>query len=384
MKVTRKVFSAAVAAFVFAGCISHAGAQEPIRIGAVLSTTGPIGYAGDPALKTLELYVDQVNAAGGVLGRKLQLITYDDASEAAKTSAFTRRLIESDKVDILIGGSGSGGALSVVPLVEKAEVPFIALASTEALVLPVKKWVFKTPATGRMAAGMIFDDMKKRGITKVALLSETSGFGQSGRQAAQAVAGSAGMTLVADETFGPKDSDMTAQLAKIKALPDLQAVLVYGSGPGPAIASRNFVQLGLRVPLYMSDGVATDDFLKLAGSAAEGIRLPSPAMLVVDQLPANDPQKKMLSEFKQGYEARYRTNVSPFAGYAFDAFYIAIEAIKRAGSTEKAKVRDAIEQTKGFAGAGGVYTMSATDHLGLDPLAFRMLEVRQGKWTLVP
>jgi len=134
----------------------------------------------------------------------------------------------------------------------------------------------------------------------------------------------------------------------------------------------------------MSDGVATDDFLKLAGSAAEGIRLPSPAMLVVDQLPANDPQKKMLSEFKQGYEARYRTNVSPFAGYAFDAFYIAIEAIKRAGSTEKAKVRDAIEQTKGFAGAGGVYTMSATDHLGLDPLAFRMLEVRQGKWTLVP
>lgn len=384
MKVTRKVFSAAVAAFVFAGCISHAGAQEPIRIGAVLSTTGPIGYAGDPALKTLELYVDQVNAAGGVLGRKLQLITYDDASEAAKTSAFTRRLIESDKVDILIGGSGSGGALSVVPLVEKAEVPFIALASTEALVLPVKKWVFKTPATGRMAAGKIFDDMKKRGITKVALLSETSGFGQSGRQAAQAVAGSAGMTLVADETFGPKDSDMTAQLAKIKALPDLQAVLVYGSGPGPAIASRNFVQLGLRVPLYMSDGVATDDFLKLAGSAAEGIRLPSPAMLVVDQLPANDPQKKMLSEFKQGYEARYRTNVSPFAGYAFDAFYIAIEAIKRAGSTEKAKVRDAIEQTKGFAGAGGVYTMSATDHLGLDPLAFRMLEVRQGKWTLVP
>lgn len=381
---TRKVFSAAVAAFVFAGCISHAGAQEPIRIGSVLSTTGPIGYAGDPALKTLELYVDQVNAAGGVLGRKLQLITYDDASEAAKTSAFTRRLIESDKVDILIGGSGSGGALSVVPLVEKAEVPFIALASTEALVLPVKKWVFKTPATGRMAAGKIFDDMKKRGITKVALLSETSGFGQSGRQAAQAVAGSAGMTLVADETFGPKDSDMTAQLAKIKALPDLQAVLVYGSGPGPAIASRNFVQLGLRVPLYMSDGVATDDFLKLAGSAAEGIRLPSPAMLVVDQLPANDPQKKMLSEFKQGYEARYRTNVSPFAGYAFDAFYIAIEAIKRAGSTEKAKVRDAIEQTKGFAGAGGVYTMSATDHLGLDPLAFRMLEVRQGKWTLVP
>jgi len=378
------VFSAAVAAFVFAGCISHAGAQEPIRIGAVLSTTGPIGYAGDPALKTLELYVDQVNAAGGVLGRKLQLITYDDASEAAKTSAFTRRLIESDKVDILIGGSGSGGALSVVPLVEKAEVPFIALASTEALVLPVKKWVFKTPATGRMAAGKIFDDMKKRGITKVALLSETSGFGQSGRQAAQAVAGSAGMTLVADETFGPKDSDMTAQLAKIKALPDLQAVLVYGGGPGPAIASRNFVQLGLRVPLYMSDGVATDDFLKLAGSAAEGIRLPSPAMLVVDQLPANDPQKKMLSEFKQGYEARYRTNVSPFAGYAFDAFYIAIEAIKRAGSTEKAKVRDAIEQTKGFAGAGGVYTMSATDHLGLDPLAFRMLEVRQGKWTLVP
>lgn len=381
MKTAKKMIFAVAMAF---GLATYATAQEPIRIGAVLSTTGAIGYAGEPARQALELYVDQANAAGGILGRKLQLLTYDDASEAAKTNAFAKRLIESDKVDVIIGGSGSGGALSMIPLVEKAEIPFIALASSAAIIEPVKKWVFKTPPTDRMAAEKVFEDMRKRGITKVALLSETSGFGQSGRKETLAVAPRYGITLIADETYGPKDSDMTAQLAKIKALPELQALFIFGSGPGPAIASKNYVQLGMRVPLYQSHGVASDEFLKLAGTAAEGTRLPSPAMLVVDQLPANDPQKKILADFKRAHEARYKSEVSPFGGYAFDAFIIVVDAIKRAGGVDKAKLRDSIEKTKGFVGANGVFTMSPQDHMGLDPSAFRMLEVRQGKWTLVP
>lgn len=381
MKTAKQLICAVAMAL---GLVTHAAAQDTIRIGAVLSTTGAIGYAGEPALKALELYVEQVNAAGGILGKKVQLVSYDDASEAAKTHAFAKRLIENDKVDVIIGGSGSGGALSMAPLVEKAEIPFIALASSVAIVEPVKKWVFKTPPTDRMAAEKVFDDMRKRGIAKVALLSETSGFGQSGRKETQAVAAKYGITLIADETYGPKDSDMTAQLAKIKAFPDLQALFIFGSGPGPAIASKNYVQLGMRVPLYQSHGVASEDFLKLAGAAAEGTRLPSPAMLVVEQLPANDPQKKTLADFKRAHEARYKTDVSPFGGYAFDAFFIVVDSIRRAGGVDKAKLRDAIEKTKGFAGANGVFTMSPQDHMGLDPSAFRMLEVRQGKWALVP
>ena len=378
-------FLATLVAFAAAGLAAPATAQqEPIRIGSVLSVTGAIGYAGDPELKTLEMYIESINAAGGVLGRKLQLINYDDASEAAKANAFAKRLIENDKVDILIGGSGSGATMAIAPLVERAEVPFISLAGAVAIVEPVKKWTFKTPHTDRMAAEKVFEDMRKRGIKRVALLSETSGFGQSGRKETVAVAGKFDVTLVADETFGPKDTDITAQLTKIKGIPDLQAVFIFGSGPGPAIATKNYAQLGIRAPLYQSHGVGTDEYIKLAGTAAEGVRLPSPALLVADQLPNADPQKKVVQDFKRSYEAKYKVDASPFGGYAYDALHIAVEAIKRAGTTDKAKVRDAIEQTKGFVGQSGAFTMSPTDHMGLSTSAFRLLEVKQGKWTIVP
>jgi branched-chain amino acid transport system substrate-binding protein len=378
----RKLF--ALAAFTVGWLASSASAEEPIRIGAVLSVTGAIGYAGDPALKTMELYIHDINAAGGVLGRKLQLISYDDASEAAKANAFAKRLIANDKVDILIGGSGSGASMSIIPLVESAGVPFISLAGSVTIIDPVKKWVFKTPHTDRMAAEKVFEDMRKRGIKRVALLSETSGFGQSGRKETVGVAGKFDITLVADETFGPKDTDMTAQLTKIKGIPDLQAVFIFGAGPGPAIATKNFAQLGIQVPLYQSHGVGTDEYLRLAGAAAEGVRLPSPALLVASQLPDADPQKGVIQDLQHRYQAKYKQDVSPFSGYAYDALHIAVDAIKRAGGTEKAKVRDAIEQTKGFVGQSGTFTMSPTDHMGLNTSAFRLLEAKQGKWTVVP
>jgi branched-chain amino acid transport system substrate-binding protein len=273
--------------------------------------------------------------------------------------------------------------MSSVPLAEKAGIPFISLAGAVVIVEPVKKFVFKTPHTDRMAAEKVFEDMKKRGLTKVALLSETSGFGASGKKETEAVAGKYGITLVANETYGPKDTDMSPQLTKIKTTPGVQAVFVFGLGQGPAIVTKNVKQLGITLPLYQSHGVASDEFLKLAGPAAEGVRLPSPAQLIPEKLPAKDPQKPVVTAYEQAYKAAYKTDVSTFGGYAYDGLMLAVDAIKRAGGTDKAKVRDALEATKGFVGTSGNYNMSATDHMGLDLSAFRLLEVKSGDWTIV-
>ena len=380
MKLIRKL----LAATAMAGLACAAMAAEPIRIGTVLSVTGPAAFLGDPELKTLQQYVEDINKAGGVVGRPLELVHYDDASDANKANGFTKRLLDDDHVDLIVGGTTTGATMSMVPLVEKAGVPFISLAGAVVVIEPVKKWVFKTPHTDRMAAEKVFEDMKKRGFTKIALLSETSGFGQSGRKETEAVAARYGITLVANETYGAKDTDMSPQLTKIKGTAGVQAVFVFGLGQGPAIVTKNYRQLGITLPLYHAHGVASEEFIKLAGPAAEGVRLPAAALLVANKLSDKDPQKAVALGYVRAFEGRWKTDVSTFGGHAFDGLMLAVDAIKRAGGTDKAKVRDAIEATKGFVGTGGVVNMSATDHLGLDLTAFRMLEIRNGDWTLVP
>jgi len=360
-----------------------AAAQEPIRIGTFLSVTGPASFLGDPELKTLELYVERLNAAGGVIGRKLQLVAYDDAGDAEKARTFAKRLLEQDKVDAIVGGSTTGTTMAVVPLVEAAGVPFVSLAGAVVIVEPVKKWVFKTPHTDRMACEKIFVDMKARGLTKVALISGSGGFDKSMRAECLKVASQRGVEIVADETYGATDTDMTPQLTKIRAS-GAQAVLNAGFGQGPAVVTRNFRQVGLTLPLYQSHGVASKEYIKLSGPAAEGVRLPAAAVLVGDLLAANDPQKPVVIGYRDAYEGKYKSEISTFGGHAYDGLMLVVGAIKHAGSTDKAKLRDALEATKGYVGTGGVVNMSASDHMGLDLSAFRMLEVKNGTWALAP
>lgn len=374
----------AIALALSAPSITTADAAEPIKIGSILSVTGPAAFLGDPELKTLEMMVADINAKGGVLGRPLQLVHYDDGGNAATANGFAKRLLDDDKVDVIVGGTTSGSTMSMVPLVEKAGIPFISLAGAVVIVDPVKKWVFKTPHTDRMAAEKVFEDMRARGLTKVALLSETSGFGQSGKKQTEEVADKYGITLVANETYGPKDTDMGAQLAKIRNTPGVQALFVFGLGQGPAIVSRNVKQLGLTIPVYQSHGVASEEFLKLTGDAAEAARLPSPAQLIADKLPDGDPQKPVVTAYNAAYLAKYGTATSTFGGYAYDGLTLAVNAMKAAGSTDPAKVRDAIEATKGHVGISGVFNMSPTDHMGLSLDSFRMLEIKGGDWSLVP
>jgi branched-chain amino acid transport system substrate-binding protein len=366
-------------------CVATAApaqAPEPIRIGSILSVTGPAAFLGDPELKTLELYVERLNAEGGVLGRRLQLVAYDDGGDAEKARTFTKRLLEQDRVDLIVGGSTTGTTMAAVPLVEAAGVPFVSLAGAVTIVEPVKRWVFKTPHTDRMACDKIFVDMKNRGFTRAALISGTGGFDKSMRGECLKVAPNHGVQIVADETYGAADTDMTAQLTKIRAS-GAQAVLNAGFGQGPAIVTRNHRQIGLAQPLYQSHGVASKEYVKLSGEAAEGVRLPAAALLVADLLSADDPQKPVVTAYRNAYEARHKAEVSTFGGHAYDGLMLAVGAIKAAGGTDRAKVRDALEATKGYVGTGGIVNMSPTDHMGLDLSAFRMLEVRNGTWSLV-
>ncbi len=357
-------------------------AQEPIRIGSFLSVTGPAAFLGDPEQKTLEMVVERLNAEGGVPGRKLQLITYDDGGDAEKARTFAKRLLEQDKVDVIVGGSTTGTTMAAVPLVEAAQVPFVSLAGAVAIVEPVRKWVFKTPHTDRMACEKIFTDLQARKLAKVALISGSGGFDKSMRGECIKVAPKYGIEIVADETYGAADNDMTPQLTKIRAS-NAQAVLNAGFGQGPALVTRNYRQVGLTLPLYQSHGVASKEYIKLSGPAAEGVRLPAAALLVPELLAAGDPQKPVVTAYKRDYEARYKSDVSTFGGHAYDGLMLVVNAIKRAGSADKDKLRDALEATKGYVGTGGVVNMSASDHMGLDLSAFLMLEVKNGTWSMV-
>lgn len=383
--ISRRTLLAAAAAFgMLSVSVAPASAAETIKVGTFLAVTGPASFLGDPELKTLQMYVDKINESGGVLGKKLELVHYDTAADPNKAVTFVKRLIDQDEVDVLLGGSASGETLAVMPMVEKAEIPYISFAGARKIVDPVQKWTFKTPHTDTMACQKIFEDMKKRGLTKIGMISGTDGFGASMQAECKGEAGKYGIDILVDETYGPKDTDMTAQLTKIKATAGVQAVLNPGFGQGPAIVTKNFKQLGLSVPLYQSHGVASKKFIELAGDAAEGVRLPAAALLVADKLPDSDPQKKVVTAYTAEFGAKYGADaVSTFGGHAYDGLMLIVDAYKRAGSTDKAKVRDALEATKGYVGTGGVVTFSATDHLGLDLSAFRMLEIRNGDWTLV-
>ena len=357
-------------------------ADPPIKIGAVVSSTGPASFLGDPQQKTLEMDVARINASGGVLGRKLELVLYDDASDANKANAFARRLVMQDEVDAIIGPSTTGSTMAMVPQIESAKLPMISLAAATVIVEPVKPWVFKMPHSDRMAAQKVLEDMKKRGFTQFALLSDTGGFGKSGRTETLKVAESLGLKVAEDQQYGEKDTDMTPQLTRIKSSP-AQAILVFGTGQAPAIIARNYQQLAMKQALYTTHGQASLEFVRIAGKAAEGVRMPSPALLIAQALPAGDPQKPVSVGYAKAYEDKYKVDVSTFGGYAHDGLQLLVEAIKRAGGTDKEKVRAELEKTSGFVGVSGIYKMTSADHMGLDVSAFRMIEVQGGAFKEV-
>ncbi|WP_420339900.1 ABC transporter substrate-binding protein [Roseibium sp.] len=377
-----KVTNTALATLMVLGTVT--GAAADIKLGASLSASGPAAFLGDPEAKTLYMLVDDLNAKGGINGEKIELVIYDDGGDPNKARTFATRLVEDDEVVAIIGGSTTGTTMSILSVAEDEGVPFISLAGAIQIIDPVREYVFKTPHTDRMACEKIFTDMQKNGITKIGMISGTGGFGASMEAQCVDVAGNYGVEILVQETYSRQDADMTPQLTKIKSTDGVEAVLNPGFGQGPAIVTRNYAQLGIDLPLYQSHGVASDGFIELAGKeAAEGVRLPGTALLISDIMEEGDPQKEVVIAYKTAYEEEYGEAVSTFGGYAHDAFRLMTDAMARAGSSDPSAIRDALEATSGMVGTTGTYTFSPDDHLGLDLSAFRMLEIRDGKWTSI-
>ena len=377
---TRQAVAAGISALAL---LAGAPALAEIKIGASLAITGPAAFLGDPEAKTLEMLVEELNANGGINGEEVELIVYDDGADPNKARTFATRLIEEDEVVAVIGGSSTGATMAMAPLFADYEIPFISLAGAVVIIDPVQEFVFKTPHTDRMACEKIFADITSRGLSKVGLISGTGGFGASMREQCLDVAEGAGVEIVADETYGGSDSDMTPQLTNIAGTDGVEAIVNPGFGQGPAVVTRNYAQLGIELPFYQSHGVASDEFIKLAGDAANGLRLPATPLLIPDQLAEDDVQRQPVQDYIAAYEAAYGEKPSTFGGYAYDAFHLLVDAIERAGSTDPVEIRDALEATEGHAGVTGVYTFTPEDHMGLDLSAFRILEIKDGGWTPV-
>ena len=361
--------------------VGGAFAAQPIKIGALFAVTGPASFLGEPERNTAQMLIDEINRTGGIKGRQLQLIAYDTQGDATKAVQAATRLIKEDNVVAIIGPSTTGDSMAVIPLVEKAQIPLISCAAGSKITEPVKKWVFKTAQNDGLAVNKIFEHLKKKKISKVAILTVSDGFGSSGREQLKSHAPKYGIQIVSDDTYGPKDTDMTAQLTKIRGS-HAQAIICWGTNPGPAVIAKNVRQLGIKLPLYMSHGVSSKKFIELAGEAAEGITLPSGKVLVADLLPKGDKQKKALMAFVEDYKRHYKSEGDHFGGHAWDAVMLLRGALERGGNTP-ALIRDNLEKTTHFAGIGGVFNYSPTDHAGLTKDAFVLVEIHHKDWVLV-
>ena len=350
------------------------------KVGALLSVTGPAAWLGTPERNTVRMIEEEINEAGGINGHPLEVIVEDTVGDATKTVTAAKKLISQDEVLAIVGPSRSGTTMAVIPIVEEAEIPLISCAAAEAIVVPVKRWVFKTPQKDSDAAIRIYEYMKEQGISKIAIITGTTGFGDQGRQQLKKLAPDFDITIVVDETYGPADTDMTAQLTKVKAS-EAEALINWSIVAGQVIVAKNLRQLGVEIPLFQSHGFGNVKYAQTAGEAGEGIIFPCGRLLAVDSLLEGHPQKEVLTRYKEEYEAKYNEDVSTFGGHAWDALYLVIEALEEVGP-DREKIRDYIENKKGFVGTGGVFNFSPGDHNGLDKHAFEMLAVKDGKFVV--
>lgn len=359
-------------------------AVEPIKIGAILSVTGPASFIGEPEKNTLLMLAEEINKKGGIHGRPLQVIIEDSKSEETQAVLAAKKLIERDKVVAIIGPSTTGESMAVIPVVTQAKIPMVSLAAGTGITEPVSEryWIFKTAQYDRSAVEAIYNYMKNKGITKVGILTIATGFGDQGRKALRELAPKYGITIVADERYKPKDSDMTVQLMKIKNA-GAQAIINWSVGPEQVIVTKNWHDLKLNIPLFQSHGWGSKKNIELAGKAAEGVIAPLGRVVVWEKLPKGHPQKPIIERYIKAYEAKYKSEPGTFGGHAYDAFMMVVEALQKVGP-DPTKIRNYLENNiKKWPGVSGIFNMSSTDHCGLDADSFEMTIVKNGDWEIL-
>jgi len=353
---------------------------KTIKVGAILAVTGGASFLGGPEARTLQMMVDEINAKGGIDGNKIELILKDSGANPEKAISFAKQLIEEEKVLAIIGPSTSGETMKLKKICQDGKTVMISCGAAEVIVNPVASYVFKTPQKDSFAVKKIYQEMKKMGIKKVAVLAGNTGFGKAGKAQLLKIAPEFGIEVVAAEVYDKKSKDLTAVVAKIKANKDIQAVINWSIVPAQAIVAKNMRQAGWDVPLFQSHGFGNIKYVEAAGAAAEGIIFPAGRLLVANLLADGHPQKALLVKYIKDYETKYKESASTFGGHAYDALTVLAAAVEKAG-VDKEKVRQAIEQIKNLPGTGGVFSFSAEDHNGLSIESFEMMTVKDGKFV---
>lgn len=358
---------------------------EPIKLGAVLSLTGTYAALGTAEKQALELESARINKSGGIDGHPIELVIEDDATDEAKAVAAASKLIEQDEVVAILGATGTGQSMAIRGDVDRAQVPQISMAGGTAITQQFDANVFQTPWSNTIVVPFVLDAIKKSGVSQIALITDTGGYGKDGKPIIEASAAELGLKIVANETFNPGDTDMTAQLTKIRAS-GAKAVLLWTAGKEATTIMKNAQGLGMRdgataVPFFGGSGQARLEFGEGSGDAAEGFTFGTGKSLVSTNWGPDSEEFKVVSDFAKRYEAAYGQAPDIFAGHAFDAFLIVVNALKAAGpDADGAAIRDAIEATNGLVGFAGTFTYSATDHNGLTTEDLSLYRFAGGMW----
>jgi branched-chain amino acid transport system substrate-binding protein len=342
--------------------------NDPIRVGTILSVTGPIANVGDKMRRGIELAIAQINAEGGIEGRTIEQVFYDAAGDTATAVEQTRRLLEQDEVDVIVGGgSSSGVALAMLPITQEAGVLFMATEGARQIVEPAEEHAltFKATFNDTVVLERTIEFWQEQGVESVAFLPDTGGFGQSAQEVIEELAESAGIALSV-ESFDPAATDLTPQLSSLSSgTPG--AYMAWTTTPAGVVFMNNANQLGLNDEAFIQHGFGFIDerFFEQAGDAGDGVILTSGPLPIYDQLPADDPQKPVIADFVEAYDEMFNEFPNVFAGQTYDGMQLVAEAICRAGSTDGEALATALEGVTDYVAISGVYNMSSDDHSGL-------------------
>ena len=363
-------------------------AAEPIKIGAFFDLTGTNANIGTPTKLVAEMAVAEINKAGGINGRMIELVTADTMSDPNNGGTVAKKFIFQEKVAAIIGPTRTDVGMNAKAIIEENGIPTVMTVGSDPVITGGKfgpyTYIFKAPQRATTAVRKMFTFLKDKGLTKVALITGSDAFGKDGLASMEAIGPELGLTFVAKESFGPKDTDMTAQLTNIKNAGP-QAIVCWTVGPAASIVSKNRTQLGINLPLFQSHGLPDPKYIELAGKASEGDRMPATKLMAASDLADNDPQKAVIANFVKLYKEVYHLDkdfpINTHSGYAWDAIMLLTNAMKKAGTDSKA-LRQAIEETKGYVGVSGTYNMTAEDHNGLGLDSMVMVEVKDGKFGM--
>ena len=392
MKTTRRLLMSAAVLLVAIACKKNPeperdgtqaaaatkAADKPIQVGLITSLTGKFSALGSENKKSVELAIEQLNQEGGLLGRKVTLITRDDQTSPDK-SVLAYNDIKSEDIVAVIGSAFSNSALATLPLAQKDGIPYLSPTPTEEQVEPVKSYVFVVPALAPKFAERYLEYMQARKIGKIAVAHDTKGaYAVSGYKATTALAEKYGVKIVKDEEFEMATSDFNPIFTHIKGS-GAQAFVFWGTGPAGITVTKQYAPAKLDIPLFMTPSQASKLWLEPVGPAGEGVTVLSSIGVVGEYLP-DGPQKQVIQKMAAPFEKKYGYAPPQFAHDGYSACLILFEAIKKAGSTDRKQVQQALENLTVLT-PNGKYHYSPTDHAGLSRDYVSVNVVKDGKFV---